>query len=340
MRITRFAICTLAVLPIEACREPIIPETIAIDLEPVTAQTSGVVGELADHVPSVRVRRESDGSPVSRVVIEFRLGGQQQNGVLGARLDTTDALGFATAGSWRLGTNAGTQTVIAYAFAQGRTTGITALARAGPASMVNAAVSRTQYTLDGRQPLPPSVRVADKYNNSISGIGVTFATAANGGEIGITSATTGTNGTASSLSWTLPAAVGTYSASALVSGTPDITFTAQRVDSSSLAWYSLDSISFSGAVTLPAAWNIKGARLGLSKFDVCLCVPFDGHFFNIIDYEGTTSPRYETSGATLVAGGKLSLNGEEVLTLTTNTLKLKHYDYYYSATTWTYSRKN
>lgn len=123
-----------------------------------------------------------------------------------------------------------------------------------------------------------------------------------------------------------------------MSGQPSITFTAQRVDSSSLAWYGLDSVANSERIYTPAEWGIKAARFGLPPFDPCLCVPFDGYFFEILDYSG--GGHAEQSGSLLLAGGRLSLNSGELLEISGNTVKFTRADYYYSVLTWTYSRRN
>lgn len=339
MRTRRFAFYAAVALLLGACREPIQPETGGWILEPVTAQTSGVVAELTDAPPAVRLKKEADGSPVAGALVEFRLPSPPR-GVIGARLDTTDALGIATAGSWTLGANAGSQALVAFASGYGKSTTLYAIARPGPPAYFNPIVSTKQYVLNAREAFPPVVRVADKYNNPISGISVAFTSASDGGSVGVASATTNTNGIASSGTWTIPAAAGTYSVDAVL-GTPLIKFTAQRVDSSSLVWYSLDSLAQLGKTYLPADWNIKASRVGVSPFDPCLCVNMNGFFFELIDYGGTGSSHSESSGAFFITGGKAWIDNVDSVQVSGNALKLTRSDYYYTIlTTWIYSRKN
>ena len=337
IRVSTYLLCATSAVLMGACEEPTPPEPKLPVLEAVTPQMSGVVGELTDMPPSIRVTRQSDGKPFPGVVIEFRLT-SPLNGVLGATFDTTDALGIATARTWRLGNTAGAKGMIAYAFSYGRSVGLTAIARAGPADRITPSVSTKQYVMSSRDPFPPVVQVADKYGNAVSGFSVNFVVGAEGGTIGTTTVVTNAFGTAPATFWKIPATPGTYTVSAMA-GFPAVTFSAQRVDSTSLVWFGLDSLSQSGKTRLLSEWGITTARLGLSSFDPCLCVNGDGHYFERVDY---TTSNYEASGGFHISGGKALLQNGESLSVVGNTLRVTRTDYYYysSPTTWIYSRRN
>ena len=337
MRVRRLSVCVVVAMLLAGCSEPTPPEPTNLILESVKTITTGVVGELTEDPPAVRAKRESDGRPVAGVIVQFRPF-TPISGSISATVDTTDALGVATAGRWTLGTGPGSQTILATAVQYGRSTAIYAAAKAGPPVAFAPVGFTRQYVLTARQPNLPMVRVTDKYNNAVSGISVTFAAAADGGSLAAASATTGSIGTASPGAWTIPAAIATYSVTASMAAQPVLAFTAQRVDSSSLVWYALDSVTSLSRIYTPAEWGYKAARLGLSSFDPCLCVPFDGYFFEIFDF--SSGSHAEGSGSLVLAGGKLSMNGGEPLEFSGNTVKVKRLDYYYVLDTWTYSRRN
>ena len=338
MKIFRFAVVIGFSLMFTSCLEKFEPEASpAISLEPVSAQITGVVGELTESPPTVRAVRQSDGTPVSRVEVAFGFTSATQGGSIAARVDTTDALGIATAGTWRLGTRAGIQSLQASAFQRGASIVLSATARAAAPERFFAWTSLTQFALTGRTILPPSVMVMDVYNNGVAGVDVTFSAAQDGGSVGVASAKTNPSGLAGSLTWTIPAQPGSYRATATVMARA-FEFSAVRIDSTTLVWYGLDSIVQPGRMFLPSGWGIRSARLGLSSFDPCLCVNLQGYFFETTDY-GTTVAEY--GGAFIIADGKASMTGADSVKVVGTSVLLKRLDYYSPAFyTWVYNRRN
>ena len=338
MKISRFAVVIGFSLIIISCLEQFEPDAApAITLEPVSTQITGVVGELTESPPTVRAVRQSDASPVSGVEVAFGFTSANQGGSIAARVDTTDALGIATAGTWRLGTRAGIQSLQASAFQRGAFVTMNATARPAAPERFFAYTVQKQFALIGRTILPPAVKVTDIYNNGIAGLDVTFSAAQGGGSVGTASTKTDAAGFAGSITWTIPAQPGSYRATATVMARA-FEFTAVRVDSTTLVWYGLDSIVQPGRMMLPSAWNIRSSRLGLSSFDPCLCVNLEGYFFETTDY-GTSITEY--GGAFIISGGKASMTGADSVKVAGTSVLLKRLDYYSPVFyTWVYNRRN
>ena len=337
MRISRFAVAVGFSVMFSSCVEQFEPEPAPdIILEPVSAQLTGVVGEPTESPPTVRAVKRSDGRPVSGVPVAFGFTTALQGGSIAARMDTTDALGLASAGTWRLGTRAGVQNLQASAFLQRAFVTITATARAAaPERFIGWPLK--QFALTGRTIVPPSVSVMDVYNNGVAGLDVTFSAAQGGGSVGATAVKTNAGGSASAGTWTIPATPGTYRATAAVLSRT-FEFSSVRVDSTTLVWYGLDSIVQPGRLILPSGWNIRSARLGLSPFDPCLCVNLEGYFFETIDY-GTALSDY--GGAFTIAEGKASMTAADSVKVVGTSVLLKRLDYYSPIFyTWVYNRRN
>lgn len=344
MRIPRFAVMIGFPVVLASCGEPFKPafepdDEPEVILEQVSAIT-GVVGELTEVPPTVRAKRQSDGSPVKGVVVAFGFTGQSQGGLISGSVDTTDALGLASAGSWRLGTRAGAQQLQASIYPTRTSVIVTATARAtAPERFYNVSLLK-QFVLNGREAAAPSLVAFDVYSNPVPGVDVTFSPAQDGGVVGRTLAKTNASGIASADTWKIPATVGSYSVTATVAARA-FAFTAQRVDSSSLVWHSLDSIVGPSSAFLPGSWGIRTARLGLSPFDPCLCVNLDGIFVEITDYLTGSSTPSESGGEFTISGGKASLWAADSIKVTSTGVLLKRRDYY-SPTfySYVYNRKN
>lgn len=338
MKFSRFAVAMGFSVMFSSCVEQFEPEPApSIVLEPLSAQLSGVVGELTESPPTVRAIRKSDGRPVSGVQIAFGFTNAVQGGSIAARMDTTDALGLATAGTWRLGARSGIQRLQATAFQLGASFTLSATARAAAPEKFFSWTPLNQFALTGRTIVAPAVNVTDVYGNGIAGLDVTFSAAQDGGSVGAASAKTNANGIASAVTWAIPATPRTYRATATVLSRA-FEFTAVRVDSTTLVWYGLDSIVQPGSLILPSGWNIRSARLGLSPFDPCLCVNLEGYFFETIDY-GTALSDY--GGAFTIAGGKASMTAADSVKVVGTSVLLKRADYYSpSLYTWVYNRRN
>lgn len=181
-----------------------------------TNQTA-VAGALVPIAPAVVVR-DSRGNPVSGVTVTFLV--DVGSGSVGTTNAVTNALGQASAGSWRLGSAAGTQRVTASL--QGVPDVVfTATATAGSASgvqVVGDSVLASIPVNSFASPLP-TLRVIDANGNPVSGVEVTFEAVTGAGNT-LTGATktTGTDGTAAITSWRIGTAAGAYRIRAVVNG--------------------------------------------------------------------------------------------------------------------------
>jgi adhesin/invasin len=119
----------------------------------------------------------------------------------------TDASGFSTA-TRKLGTVSGTDsTTAAVGGLVGSPITFTATANPGhPATLVLNAGNGQYATVDSNVAVAPSVAVRDGFGNGVSGIGITFAVAANNGTIGSATPTTNASGIATLGFWTMGAA--------------------------------------------------------------------------------------------------------------------------------------
>ncbi len=200
------------------------PDSIAVVAGDGQAATVGTA--LTDPV-SVQLLDAND-NPVPGIEVSFAVSGGCGDGSLGDNLDTTNALGIATSGSWTLGSAGGTNTLTATATAAGVT--------GNPVSVTATGVAAASLTKNGgdAQSTPagsqvttaPSVLVRDGSNAPLEGIEVTFAVLSGGGSITGGTATTDALGIAAVGSWTLGVAAGPNSLRATGSGVPAVTFTA------------------------------------------------------------------------------------------------------------------
>ncbi len=176
--------------------------------------------------PAVRVR-DAVGNPVPGVAVGFDViaGG---GGVSGTPA-LTDAMGIARAGSWTLGTAAGSANNVLRAGVAG-VDSLTFTATgtpAGPATLAIEAGDAQTASVGTAVPLPPAVRVRDAYGNVTPGVAVSFSTPAGGGVLAGTPAITGADGVATLGSWTLSVAgTGANVLQAAVAGAGSVAFTA------------------------------------------------------------------------------------------------------------------
>lgn len=177
-------------------------------------------GQPASPLPSVTVR-DAVGNPVAGVTVTFEItaGGGTADGLV----QTTNALGVATVGSWTLGTTAGqnrmtataagipaatfTQTVVAPAFLN---------LRGGDNQNAPPAGSVT---------VAPSVTVLDNLNAPAPGVTVTFTVTAGGGTVTGGTVQTDAQGVATVGSWQL-GDLGDNTLVAVVEGLAPVTFRA------------------------------------------------------------------------------------------------------------------
>ena len=185
-----------------------------------TTQTA-LAGASVAEAPSVRVL-DQRGDPMPNVTVSFSAS---SGGTVASPTAVTNASGIATAGTWTLGTTAGTQTLTA-SVATLTPVQFTATAQARVPSTVTATSSTTQTGLSGGAVAEaPTVRVNDQTGQPLAGVAVTFAVTAGGGQIATTTSTTGATGLATSGAWTLGTA-GPNTVTATVAGLAPVQFNA------------------------------------------------------------------------------------------------------------------
>lgn len=180
------ALVPLALVLLAACggdkgSDPLVPSVLE---KTAGDQVTGTVG-AATTAPALRVT-DSRGRPVPNVVVNFSASA----GSLGATVDTTDAQGVATTGSWTLGTVAGPQTVTASSpTVAGTTATFTATANAGaPTRLVFA--SQVGNANDGTPFTPPAVDILDAFGNRTSSTAAVTLSLSTSGVGSLTGATT------------------------------------------------------------------------------------------------------------------------------------------------------
>jgi hypothetical protein len=148
-------------------------------------------------------------------------------GTLSPTTGTTDENGRA-ATKWTLGATAGTNTAQAIVSGVGQAE-FTATAAAGTASEIRI-VSGDDQTgqAGGSLALPLVVQVLDDGENPVGGVAVTWSVASGGGSVSPGSATTGTDGQAST-AWTLGSSTGTQRVQASATGAGSVRFEATSI---------------------------------------------------------------------------------------------------------------
>ncbi len=193
----------------------------------VPPATSAVVGEVVGS--SIVTVLDQNGTPLADATVTFAASGGGGNGTIVNPTAVTDNDGEAGSGNWRLGTQAGTNTLSAYLSGTATFATINAQGTSLPASVVSvvpgAASSATVGTV-----LPSAVLfvVTDSFTNPISGQTVTFAASA-GSTLATVSAVSDVNGTVTVPlgSWTLSTTAGNNFLYAYLNGTSTFaTFTA------------------------------------------------------------------------------------------------------------------
>ena len=195
---------------------------VATTLEPASATTlAAVVNTSVAPSPSVTLRDAQRKGIAGRVVRFVANGGgflTSSGGYFTTDSVLTDASGVATARQWRLGTLAGPQTVVASVAGLPGVT-FTAQSSAGAGAGMTARVLPLQDgTVGTPVRLPPSLRVADAYDNPVPGVAVTFAVTTGGGTMVGAQKLTGADGIATADAWVLGPTVGEQRARASVAG--------------------------------------------------------------------------------------------------------------------------
>ncbi len=184
--------------------------------------------------PSVRVS-DSLGNPVAAgtsVTFAVATGA----GTVAGGAATTNASGIATLGSWKLGTQAGTNTLSVTSGTAPAAT-ITATGVAGPAALITITNGNNQVSpVNSAVEVGPSVQVSDAFGNAVgAGISVTFTVATGGGSIVGGAASTDTSGIAMLGGWALGSVAGTQSLSVTTTGAPSVTINATALPGAAAA---------------------------------------------------------------------------------------------------------
>jgi hypothetical protein len=183
---------------------------------------TATVGTAVAVQPSVRIAEGN--TPLSGIPVTFVVTGG--GGFVTEATVKTNTIGIATAGSWKLGTTAGTNTLTATAGSL--TAAFTATGTAGAATrMVKSGGDGQSATAGTAVAVPPGVRVTDVYDNPVKGRAVLFTISVGGGSVSpTTTITTGADGTATVTRWTLGPAAGTNSLIATSGSLTPVTFIA------------------------------------------------------------------------------------------------------------------
>lgn len=177
-------------------------------------------GYVSTTLPTaLTVNATNTGSPVSGLSITFSDGGA--GGSFGNATVVTDANGNAST-TYTLPSTAKGITISATSAGYSTATFVeTALANV----QALAVTSGNNQSANAGTTLPASLTITATNNgNAVSGLSVTFSDGGAGGTFGTPTATTGSNGTAST-TYTLPASAGTFTITATASGYTSTTFT-------------------------------------------------------------------------------------------------------------------
>jgi hypothetical protein len=213
----------------------------------------GPVGDAVTPAPVVRALDRA-GAPVPGVTISFDVTG---GGSIERATVHTDSDGMAAVGAWTLGRAPGTQTLTARGEGLAEVV-FTADAGPGSPARVTAVSGDNQNALPGTAlSRPLRVRVADRFDNPVPQVPVTFAVISGTGTLERGSAVTDSAGIATSGAWTLGPEYGTHLVRAVTGGVEAEVFTAIACEVTCLPW----EIAFvrSGQIYM-GAW-LGGARL-------------------------------------------------------------------------------
>ncbi len=192
---------------------------------------TGTAGALVATAPTVIVK-DAFNNPKPGAIVTFAVA--SGGGSLVKAVDTTDASGLASVGSWTLGA-VGTNTMTATVAGSGitgnpATFSATATASTGPAAAA-VFVGDNQTGLVGYAVnVRPAVRVTDAGSGPVPNASVTFAVASGGGSVANATVNTNSNGVAQVGSWVLGGSAGGNTLTATVTGAGivgnPVTFTA------------------------------------------------------------------------------------------------------------------
>ncbi len=239
----------------------------------------GIVGKVASPAPSIRVTDSRTHKPLANVPVEFRAlnaSGSVANGSV-----VTDGTGFASAGEWTFSTRPGLSYLAAYVNGSPALQFTATLKPDIPAHLVP--VTPVDQAGFPGAVIGAAVYVQDQYLNPVPGVLVRFAMADNGTQSLLSSWVSDVRGWATS-EWTLGLTPGITRITASVPGVESLVFSAQILDPASIKWYSLDSVRTDRFDYTPLAMGISEARIGITRFDPCLCKKQEGYFIEEVAY--------------------------------------------------------
>jgi hypothetical protein len=209
-------------------------QSVSVTVTQVVASIAKVSGDLqtgtvaqAQAQPIIVTVKDANNNAVASHRVNFTV--TQGGGTLSAAADTTDASGQAQA-TWTLGQAAGGSHAVTASASSGTSTPVafTATAAAGAATQIAVQAGAGQTgTVAAALGSASVARVADQFNNPVTGVTVTFAVTGGGGSVNPTSAASGATGQAQT-TWTMGQVAGaaTMTASAVgLTGSP-LTFNA------------------------------------------------------------------------------------------------------------------
>ncbi len=210
--------------------DPVVFRATALGVPAEIAAVAGAdqetaAGTAVPVAPEVVVT-DSGGRPLADIVVFFT---PERDATVGSPQATTDAQGRATAGSWTLGSEAGTYTLVASIDAEGvagNPLTFEAVALAGPVGQV-VLVEGDGQASETKLPVPvtPRIQVTDGLGNGVGDIVVTF-TASGDSEVSPAETRTDSLGFASVGKWILGTTAGaTYRLTATARDTPSATAT-------------------------------------------------------------------------------------------------------------------
>ncbi len=229
----------------------------AFKIEAVSPPSQGgSAGQPVAQPPSVIVRA-ADNTPVPGVPVTFTVNGG--GSIVPTGVVNTDANGIAALTSWTLGTQPGaSQTVNAASPGLAGSPVVFTATALSASKMVKVSGDGQSSVLARPLPQPIVVRVTDPNDTPVPNVTVTF-TAANGGSVTPTSATTDASGLASA-TWKLGPGLGAQNATVLLvgpPGSPFVTFTATATGATSIAKIGGDDQTAPAGTALPAPIRVR-----------------------------------------------------------------------------------
>lgn len=229
---------------------PVSPAASTVIVSNGDSQTAPV-GQSVTAAPEVRVTN-AQGGPAVGVSVRFAVisGG----GSISRPTATTNAQGRASAGTWTLGPQPGTQELRGTVSGVGSVTfTATASAASPPASLSVAGGDGQTAEVATTTSSRPRVRVLDGEANPVPGVTVTFSATSGGGSVTSGSAISNAAGEAEVGSWTLGTTAGPNQLRAEVTGLSPLIFGATAVAGPAASVASLEGDGQSATASTPVA---------------------------------------------------------------------------------------